>query len=445
MRVLSIILVVSFVIFLFVIKVANAIAPGSDIQTPSNYKLLSTGPKGSKLYQITAENSVYSEQLPYLLDLTAKTSFDQGYDVGYLLGEAYIENYNSLLVSMLGDESWEPTVAKLINLFLEWQWKDYLSVQVPDDFMQELRGLSAGGKAKGLSQDIGSIAGWGITLANFPGSLENLKYIFIDEKNNPPSSEGYNAFINQLKEMNLTLDTFLPKLQSVLKKFNGFQCSMYGVWGSRTENKKLYSGRNLDWLTDSGISKYKLVTVHHPKNGYAHATIAWAGIYGAITGISSQGITVHEANLESNDITFRGFPWVLRLRYVMANAKNLQEALSLWQQTNSTVGFNHGFGSANDGEAVCLETMMHNSAVFSDNDPREQYLEFNGENIGAPRAEAVYRTNHGYDPYTVQHYMWNTTNAYKYSITRYMLFPQIFDDYTASNKLISFKEAVNIT
>ncbi len=96
-----------------------------------------------------------------------------------------------------------------------------------------------------------------------------------------------------------------------------------------------------------GISTYKVVTVHHPPNGYAHATIGWAGIWGSITGISAQGewmlvlsfvffwagvpilsllptwncfaftiefqlhiihtgITAHEANLESNDITFRG-------------------------------------------------------------------------------------------------------------------------------------------
>lgn len=34
---------------------------------------------------------------------------------------------------------------------------------------------------------------------------------------------------------------------------------------------------------------------------------------------------MHEANLESNDITFRGFPWVLRLRHVMSHASNLDE------------------------------------------------------------------------------------------------------------------------
>lgn len=28
-------------------------------------------------------------------------------------------------------------------------------------------------------------------------------------------------------------------------------------------------------------------------------------------------LAVHEANLEENEITFGGFPWLLRLRYIM--------------------------------------------------------------------------------------------------------------------------------
>lgn len=161
--------------------------------------------------------------------------------------------------------------------------------------------------------------------------------------------------------------------------------------------------------------------------------------------MSANGITVHEANLESNDITFSGFPWVLRLRHVMAYAKNIDEALAIWSSTNSTVGFNHGIGSAADGQAVCLETMKGNSAVFYSNDVREQNLIVNNQQIGAPRKEAIYRTNHGYDPYTVSHYMWNNTNAYQSSITRYMLFPEMLDAYEVAAKPISYVEAVNMT
>jgi hypothetical protein len=87
---------------------------------------------------------------------------------------------------------------------------------------------------------------------------------------------------------------------------------MFGVWGSRTEDGRLFSARNLDWMVDLGINQYKLITVHHPPNGFAHATVGFAGVWGAMAGMSSQGLTVHEANLESSLDTFQGFPWILR-------------------------------------------------------------------------------------------------------------------------------------
>jgi hypothetical protein len=167
-------------------------------------------------------------------------------------------------------------------------------------------------------------------------------------------------------------------------------------------------------------------------------------VWGAITGISAKGITVHEANLESDDTTFRGFPWILRLRYIMSRASTLDESMTIWNSTNNTVGFNFGFGSGSEGKAIVLETMMHNTAVFADNDPREKegYV-VNGENIGMPRKDAVYRTNHGYDPYSIEHFMWNGTNAFNYSITRYELFPTLFDSYGSHE--IDAAQAVNIT
>jgi hypothetical protein len=35
-------------------------------------------------------------------------------------------------------------------------------------------------------------------------------------------------------------------------KWAGLTCSMFGVWGSRTEGGRLFTGRNLDWLKDTG-------------------------------------------------------------------------------------------------------------------------------------------------------------------------------------------------
>lgn len=418
---------------------ATATRPGSDIQSLSSYTLLNSGKFGSQLYSIDAPNSDYASFPVKLLDLHGPTSFAQGFDAGSLLGNEFVDSYDSLLKALLGDEWWEPAAAALVGKVLDWQWDDYLSKQLPQEYLDELKGLTAGGLSIGLKHDVGRLASRGIVLANLPGTLSNFKYILIDEKNHPPQVPSNSSSFSYDETMAL-----LKKWES---NWSGLTCSMFGVWGSRTESGKLFTGRNLDWVKDTGISKNKLITVHHPplNKGYAHATIGWAGLWGAITGISSQGLTVHEANLESNDITYRGFPWVLRLRHVMTNAKNIDEALAVWRSTNSTVGFNHGVGSAADGTAVLLETMMGSNAAFGANDVREKDYVYNGAQIGYPREEAVYRTNHGYDPYTIQHYMWNNTGAMQNSIERYLAFPEAFDSYAASKTPISFVEAVNIT
>ena len=87
--------------------------------------------------------------------------------------------------------------------------------------------------------------------------------------------------------------------------------SMFGIWGSRTENQKLFSARNLDWNKDSGrrpesrhcvlcftlcfslgINKLKVITVYKPSDGaYAHATVGFVPLYGALAGMSASGIT----------------------------------------------------------------------------------------------------------------------------------------------------------
>jgi hypothetical protein len=424
-------------------------APGSDIQESVSYELAASAPFGSKLFNIvTAGGSSYNysysysyEDAPQLADLTASSSYEQGYDLGFMMADPFVSNYNAILVYLLGDEWYEPLVARLCNEFLDWQWDNYLSVQVPDEYFEELRGLTAGGRAAGSREDVGRIASRSVVIANFPGSLENLAIIFEDEAEHPLPD-----FILQA-ELALGSERARGVLRKLQEKWRGLACSMFGVWGNRTENGHLYTGRNLDWLPQMGISTHKLITVFHPPGGHAHATVGWAGVWGAITGMSDQGITVHEANLESDDITFRGFPWVLRLRHIMTHATDLDSALSLWNTTNSTVGFNHGIGSRQDGSAVVMETMQGSSAVFADNDPREQDLVYNGQQIGAPRANAVYRTNHGYDPYTVEHFLWNGTNSYDFSITRYLLFPELLDSYAAQGSAgsITAREAINIT
>ena len=44
---------------------------------------------------------------------------------------------------------------------------------------------------------------------------------------------------------------------------------------------------------DTGVSKYKVVSVYHVNGRIPYATVGFAAMIGAITGMSAAGITVH--------------------------------------------------------------------------------------------------------------------------------------------------------
>ncbi len=78
------------------------------------------------------------------------------------------------------------------------------------------------------------------------------------------------------------------------------KCSFFGVWGTRTVDGELYTSRNLDWTSDTGINLNKLITVFNIDNSIPHATLGFPGLIGALTGISAKGITTHEAGQASD-------------------------------------------------------------------------------------------------------------------------------------------------
>jgi hypothetical protein len=420
---------------------ADTPLPGSDIRTVASHTLIKTGPKGSQLFELSVPGSTYDKanSPPLLLNLTSDP-YEAGFDTAALLYEDYYTNYDSLVKSMLGDTKKEPAEAAVLMRFMDKQFELFLGkALVGTDYEKELQGLSDGTPAevkKQKSHDVGVIARRTIVLSNLPSDLDDLKYVIADE--HQTAVKIWDFF--SVKEKQIVEKWMRAKKNN--RRFSnggGFGgCSNFGLWGERTSSGELFTGRNLDWAKDTGVSNTKLIMVHHPPSGVAHVSLTFAGMWGALTGMSAQGLTVHEANLESNDETFRGFPWILRVREVMSKASTgtLKEAQAIWESTGNTVGFNHGFGSSKENRAVLLETMAHNTAVFGSMDPREV------QNGGSPRSDAVFRTNHGYDDYSIEHYMWNNTGADKNSRFRYNLFPQVLDTYAGKQQKFSYQDAV---
>jgi hypothetical protein len=423
-----------------------ALSETGRIVTPTNYgRLASEG--NSTLYAVkTASPTDYVSGDVQLLDLHG-TRHEQGYAYGKLGGSAALHNYNALLGSLIDTKS---LLGKLeqaaLEVVVDWQWKSALSKQVPSEMAEELAGFAEGCKAalplhKSFCE---RGAGRFQTLANLPGDLSDIIFVLLDELPHAVIAEA-EALLARTGQPR-SLRGFLGGLPWPLA-----QCSMLAVWGNRTLGGGVLSGRNLDWNHDTGINQYKLVAVFHPPEPgrHAHATFGFGGLIGALAGMSSVGLTTHEANLESNRDSFRGFPWLLRLRYILERANSLSEAKTLWLATNNTVGVNHMVASASDASAIVIETNAASSAFFSADDPRERAAAFPGPGgriiRGAPMKQALFRTNHGFASEIVSHYMWNSTSAYNDSDYRYHLIANRLRAYEQAGVQVNATGAVHLT
>eukprot|EP01114_Cavostelium_apophysatum_P014540 TRINITY_DN379_c0_g1_i1.p1 TRINITY_DN379_c0_g1~~TRINITY_DN379_c0_g1_i1.p1 ORF type:complete len:548 (+),score=118.60 TRINITY_DN379_c0_g1_i1:165-1808(+) len=383
--------------------------------------------QNSTLYTVDLADPAYDWPI-FVADLHG-SRYNMGYDYGVLLGQRIESMYWTFLAKIIGDTWEDELIIDAIQPALDWQWDNWLSAEVPTEFLEEIAGIGVGGHQVGVL-DLDRIVTRVICLANAPGDMQDFILILLGEWD-PKWQAKYARHIQRTETV------------------SGLQCSMFGVWGSRTTDGSIYTARNLDWNKDTGMAKFKLITVFHPDDGkYAHATNGFAGLYGALTGMSSQGLTVHEANLEENEITWNGFPWVLRLRYIMENAANLEEAKTVWEATNNTVGFNHMVGSGSDAQSLVFETMHDYTAYFLADDPREANAVYKSGDetvqIGFPLKEALWRTNHGYDPVIREHYEWSQSNN-SWSFQRYMFLYRGFTYYEDANIQMDDLAAINMT
>merc|ERR1712146_113122 len=141
-------------------------------------------------------------------------------------------------------------VAKdIIGAICDWQAKRDLFTELPAVYQQELAGITAAGNDHG-QPDLGKAIERVLVLANMPGDIPDFIYVLIREYFGDAVADAIGK----------------PVPSHVA--FRGF-CSMVAAWGTRTANGNLFAGRNLDWTKDSGMNRYKVVTVFHPEDGFA--------------------------------------------------------------------------------------------------------------------------------------------------------------------------------
>uniref|UniRef100_A0A6B2L267 Phospholipase B-like n=1 Tax=Arcella intermedia TaxID=1963864 RepID=A0A6B2L267_9EUKA len=413
------------------------------VVVPQDFKLLRTSGK-SALYEVEIAGAPY-QTAPYLLDLRGSRR-DVGYDAAALMHNESSTMFGLFMSSMW--PSWEDQL--LINTFIDYCWSSFLQPNTPPEFLAELQGMKDF-YAQNNIQDaytLDLVSSRFYTLANMPADTQNIIDMLEQEL------EG-----NWPEWLKTAVNDIIKLLERLVHG-----CDSYGVWGSRTLGGLLYTSRNLDWNRNTGIDQFKLITMFHivdPNLGTlpTYATFGFASGLGALAGMSAAGITVSEMNLDNSQVTFSGPPFPLRLRYVLERSHDLHSAQVNWLNTNNTNSFNFLVGSATDllpggasFGAYAMETIMGYTSFYRDNSPVENSATFQCDpkcswtnqtgrvKIGYPLQEAVWRSNHAFDPLIMetQEPLFNDT------VFRYNLLHDIFEQLQGSNTKIDDLTAVAI-
>jgi hypothetical protein len=412
-----------------------------EMTVPSGFTTLRTSGNSTLFEAVLPANATVQQYTWAPLALRLVGSRKQiGHDYAALMHREAAFTLDTFLTTLFPTS---PTDRALLLAFVDFCWNELLEKNTDAAYLDELAGMDSFKAPAGVTPT-SLVAKRFYTLANMPADPVNI--------------------INMLEEdlergLPTWLKTVINDVVRVLEKAIFHSCDAYAVWGPRTTHGQLYSSRNLDYNSDTGINKYKLVTFYQIDNQVPYATIGFSFGMGALAGINMAGVTVSEMNLDNSLVTFQGLAFPLRLRKVLESSTSLQRAMTVWNATQNTNSFNFLIASAADSAAFALETVRGFTAVFPANSPIERAatVDCTGNSdqaqachkwttqkgvvrIGSPLPNAVWRSNHGVSPGVMptQEPLFNNT------VFRYNLQHDLIDELAQANELIDDTQAVGI-
>jgi hypothetical protein len=269
----------------------------------------------------------------------------------------------------------------MVHRVVDRVWEQ-LRAHTPKRYLDEIAGIAEGAQEHGVKlseMDLHRL----VTMTNLDMYKRDERFL---EMLGPDAAE----FLEHLDEV--------PALS----------CTMFAVWGERTEDGKLYALRNLDWVSQAGIHEERLITVYRPEGRNAFASIGYAGGVGCLAGMNEKGITVSEVGAFSTHEEFDGIPWVLMARQILEEADNLEDGEEIVRHAAHTLGYNYliadgdparyPWGGVLPRRALAFETNHDAFAMFTDDDPKEHAavwrdLEGGELHYGTPMREAILRAD----------------------------------------------------
>lgn len=186
--------------------------------------------------------------------------------------------------------------------------------------------------------------------ANYPDTLKS----FFDGL-----SRGFGQSLERLK------------LCNAVEYIEGeFLCSAMAVWDDCGAGKLVF-GRNYDAVSYREIDKDLVVTVFHPEDGIAAATVGYAGELYCVNGLNAKGIFVELNNgtpSAGSEMHWDICPSTVSLFNMLFEAGNMNEVDSFFKSTQSSMAYIIGVADRHEARSYewCYDGVRRGDTVTED-------------------------------------------------------------------------------
>ncbi len=147
----------------------------------------------------------------------------------------------------------------------------------------------------------------------------------------------------------LQLDPGLIEAGNVFPEM--FHCSGFAVFGSATQDGKLYHGRVLDYMTMIGLQDAATTFIVAPTGKIPFANVGYGGFIGSVSGMNAKAISLGEMGGRGEG-KWDGVPMATLMRRALEECSTLDDVIDLWKNNPRTCEYYYVFADGKTNRAV---------------------------------------------------------------------------------------------
>ena len=140
-----------------------------------------------------------------------------------------------------------------------------------------------------------------------------------------------------------------------LSDFNMVGCTSFSIWGSKSADSSIITGRNFDFYAGDKFAENKIVCFVKPDEGYRFMMITWADMIGVVSGMNEAGLTITLNAARSSIPAKASTPVTLLAREILQYASSIDEAFEISKKRDLFVSESMMISSSSDGKTAIIE------------------------------------------------------------------------------------------